>query len=211
LSTHNRINYSTEILNVGQCIEAAKADPACTGNEVYWERRPQGSYDHFCMCCAEHTTCPPPGEDYQGGALGMATGFALLLHTYRYESCKAYSNISKPHTMCINKSGNVGIFDTPEGCMEAARNDPACDGNEVMWSPGFNRWEYCQCCSKHPTCPAAEDRYRPSGKYHVFKHKDCDDATTTDVPTDSSSSVVTTDPNTDVPTSTDATTISPVA
>lgn len=247
LSMHNRLHYSTEILNVGQCIEAAKADPFCTGNEIYWERRLQGPYDHFCVCCSEFTTCPAPEEEYQMGASVFGstavTGFALLLHTYRYDSCKAYSNVSKPNAMCIHTSkevknvgvdgvlrgsarGGAGIFDTPEECMEAARNDPACDGNEIMWSPSFGS-VHCECCSKHPTCPPTEDRYRPSGTYHVFKYKDCDDATTTNAPTDTFSnnydtttdvpteysSGTTTDPRdttTDVPTLTDNSTISPV-
>jgi len=156
-------NLGKSFTNVEQCIAAAKVDPTCSGSEVMWS----DSYNKWwgCRCCSEHATCPAESSEYYDNS---------NWDVYTYRECRTLPNYVKPNKECRYKSKNLGTsFKSAMECMEAAKADPNCSGNEIIWSDGYNYAWGCRCCSSHPTCPADASRYKVNNNWDLYEYARC--------------------------------------
>jgi len=156
-------NLGKTFSTVEQCIAAAKADSACTGSEVVWHSKYNKYYG--CSCCGEHASCPAKDSAYYS-----SSGW----DTHEYQQCKTYPDHVTASKACRYRGKNLGkTFTTAAQCMEAAKADSGCDGNEIMYSVMYNKYWGCTCCKKNPTCPATSNRYYDTTYYNVYKYEEC--------------------------------------
>ena len=73
---------------------------------------------------------------------------------------------------CRDVKKNLGLFETPEQCMDAAMSDSVCTGSEIMWSDSYRSWG-CRCCSEHLTCPPATSDYYSNSHWDIYEHRNC--------------------------------------
>jgi len=156
-------NLGKSLTNVEQCIAAAKADSSCTGSEIMWS----DAYNKWwgCRCCSAHPTCPAESSEYYSN---------YNWDTYSYRECQTLPSNIKPNKACYSQRKNLGTsFSSAEKCAAAAKADASCDGNEIMWSDGYNYSWGCRCCSPHPTCPVDPSRYKNNDNWDIYEYEEC--------------------------------------
>jgi len=80
-----------------------------------------------------------------------------------------------PNQACRDEKKNLGLFETPEQCMDAAMSDSECTGGEIMWSGwsvSYHSWG-CRCCSEHLTCPPATSDYYSNRHWDIYEYRNC--------------------------------------
>jgi len=152
-------------VTVEECIAVAKTDPACTGNEVIWHTKYNKYYG--CSCCGEHVSCPAPSTDYYSSVIYKDW------ESHEYKNCKTYGNDVTPNKSYYTKGKMLGKEFTPAQCVEKAKSDSECTGNEIIYSPMYNKYWGCYCAPKQPTCPAASNRYYTSSYWNIYKYSEC--------------------------------------
>jgi len=136
------------------CAAAASADGACTSNEFMFSK----SYNSWgCRCCK-----PQPS----GVAYSPNNNWSVYSYGEPAVS-KVYNSV--PNYGCDRfQAKNLGTQDTPESCAAIAVNDPACTGNEIMFSTSYKSWG-CRCCKMKPA-GAVKDVYSPNQNWDVYKY-----------------------------------------
>jgi len=65
---------------------------------------------------------------------------------------------------------NLGTtYSSPEECSDAAFLDPACTGNEIMWSPYSYAWG-CRCCGPKPEGKSDEEAYKANNNWNTWQY-----------------------------------------
>jgi len=65
------------------------------------------------------------------------------------------------------------MFTNVEQCVAAAKVDPACSGNEIIWSDSYNKYWGCRCCSAHSECPAESSAYYSNNNWDTYTYREC--------------------------------------
>merc|ERR1711982_242618 len=63
LACKKKMSLGTSFLSPEECAEAAKNNPSCTGTEIMWSEKFNGTWG--CRCCYKHPTCPADPSRYK--------------------------------------------------------------------------------------------------------------------------------------------------
>merc|ERR1712157_669472 len=81
LACKKKMNLGTSFLSPEECAEAAKNNPSCTGTEIMWSEKFNGTWG--CRCCYKHPTCPADPSRYKINS---------NWDVYEYEECDGETN-----------------------------------------------------------------------------------------------------------------------
>merc|ERR1711982_164233 len=69
LACKKKMSLGTSFLSPEECAEAAKNNPSCTGTEIMWSEKFNGTWG--CRCCYKHPTCPQILQDIKLTVTGI--------------------------------------------------------------------------------------------------------------------------------------------